>query len=173
MTSETGRDGLLSTLQLFIKVLRFLSIVGMILLGGMGAIIAVLPPANLADIGENMTKLHALSLSAMLLMAVGLLVMLYIALGKLLEIVATVDEGDPFVPENAERLEQMGWLAVYAIPVMVVIVGIGVWLKSVVVGIEIDARVDLGLILLALFLFVLARVFRQGTEMRRDLEGTV
>ncbi|MBW0144542.1 DUF2975 domain-containing protein [Sphingomicrobium clamense] len=173
MTQGTKRDGLLATLRLFIKFLRGLSVIGMVLLGGIAIIFAVLPPSGLEDVGKDMTKLHALALSFMLIGAVAILVMLFVALGKLLEIVATVEEGDPFVPENAERLERMAWLATYTIPIMVVIVGLAVWLKGVVEGIELDAQFDFGVVLLALFLFVLARVFRHGTEMRRDLEGTV
>ena len=39
--------------------------------------------------------------------------------------------------------------------------------------ITIDAGLDIEGILLALILFILARVFRHGARMRDDLEGTV
>jgi hypothetical protein len=38
---------------------------------------------------------------------------------------------------------------------------------------DFDFGVSLGGLLLALTLFILARVFRQGAAMREDLEGTV
>jgi hypothetical protein len=36
-----------------------------------------------------------------------------------------------------------------------------------------DAGIDFGGVLTALLLFILARVFREGAAMRKDLEGTV
>jgi hypothetical protein len=43
------------------------------------------------------------------------------------------------------------------------------------VGLKVGIQVDLPLagLFLALVLFILARVFREGTRMREDLEGTI
>ena len=95
---------------------------------------------------------------------------------NLLAITDTVRDGDPFIPDNAARLTRMAWLVV-AIYVGGFIVAIpGVWIASIAADAG-DANFDVGGdgsgVILVLVLFVLARVFRKGTEMREDLEGTV
>ncbi|ANU06514.1 DUF2975 domain-containing protein [Paraurantiacibacter namhicola] len=93
----------------------------------------------------------------------------------MLGIVNSVAEGDPFAPANADRLTGMAWLML-AINVLVLpIAGLGVWMAKTL-GEDpgtVDASVDLGGIVLILTLFILARVFRHGTALREDLEGTV
>jgi len=88
-------------------------------------------------------------------------------------IVDTVALGDPFVPENADRLRLMGWLSLAAQVVGIPAALIGAWVSTVLEGTDIDFGVSLGGLLLAMTLFILARVFRQGAAMRADLEGTV
>jgi len=105
---------------------------------------------------------------------VTLLAMLFF-LKQLLDIVGSVAAGDPFVPANADRLTRMGW-TVLGIQVLAVPLGVLQYRLQDVLALE-DAIVtisfaDNGLIL-ALVLFVLARVFRHGAAMREDLEGTV
>lgn len=95
---------------------------------------------------------------------------------KLRAIVCTVEDGDPFIPDNAERLRAMAWLSVIiqllSLPVGVV----GSLLEkatSEAGSVNIDAEFLTNGLLLALVLFILARVFRTGAKMREDLEGTV
>ena len=93
-------------------------------------------------------------------------------LGKIID---TVGQGDPFVNENANRLEKMGWIAaafqVAAIPMTMAVAYLQTQFPDQ------DIRLDIELsptgILLAIVLFILARVFRQGSAMRDELEGTV
>lgn len=98
-------------------------------------------------------------------------------LHELRGIVNSVDRGDPFEPENADRLSRMGWIAVAGYALASGIGAIAAWIKSVAgeagKDIEVDIGLDGGGILLILVLFILARVFRKGAEMREDLEGTV
>ncbi len=106
----------------------------------------------------------------------GVLVVLALAARaacELRHVVPSVDPGDPFIAENADRLRRMGWLVL--------------WIQVVAVPIELGARrapklTDVGFsefgasgagFALVLTLFILARVFRLGSEMRADLEGTV
>ncbi|MCM8557428.1 DUF2975 domain-containing protein [Sphingomicrobium sediminis] len=173
MTNPRPKDGLLDTTRLLIGIVRVLAIIGMVLLGGIALVIPALGPEGLKDVGQGMTMTHAFTLSFMLLLAVAILVLLFKGLGLLRDIIDTVGAGDPFAPANADRLEKMGWYAASVIPMMVVIVGLAVWLKGVVENIELDARFDFGVVFLALVLFVLARVFRYGAEMRADLDDTV
>ena len=93
-------------------------------------------------------------------------------LRTLRRIVVSVGDGDPFTTANADRLRAMTWIAL-----AIQAISIGAILLSVYFGgrkSEIDA--SMGAVtgtLMALILFILARVFRVGTEMRSELEGTV
>ncbi len=95
----------------------------------------------------------------------------------LLKITDSVREGDPFIPENAVRLTRMGWTAV-AGHLWAIIVAIPAgWLAKIAADAGEDVQADIGFggggLVLILILFILARVFRKGTEMRDELEGTV
>jgi len=84
------------------------------------------------------------------------------------QIVGTVAERTPFIAENAGRLARMGWLAL-------ALKGISIaahWVLADLLALNKVALPDGGIVL-ALTLFILARVFRQGAAMREDLEGTV
>jgi hypothetical protein len=111
----------------------------------------------------------ALSLA---LVAVGLL---YTFFDRLVRIIGTVGDGDPFAPANADRLSQMGWLMLAVQLVAIPLAGLGLFLAKTFEeqGGTIDAGVDVGAMLLVVILFILARVFRHGAAMREDLEGTV
>ena len=103
-----------------------------------------------------------------------LLAMLYF-LKQLFDIIGSVAAGDPFVPANADRLTRMAW-TVLGIQVLAVPLGLFQYNLQDVLALE-DAIftisfADNGLIL-ALVLFILARVFRHGTTLRDELEGTV
>lgn len=94
---------------------------------------------------------------------------------SLRRILDTVGAGDPFVPVNARRLGHMGLLMVAltcAIPALPVVVG---WVNELLREPGVTERFEFHAdgLLLALVLFILARVFRQGAAMRADLEGTV
>lgn len=97
--------------------------------------------------------------------------MVHRMLTKLIAIVDTVRAGDPFVPENARRLQQIAWLQL-GLEVMHLVFGVFANALS-----SENARIDWEFSwtgwVAVLLLFVLARVFEQGTRMRQDLEGTV
>lgn len=93
------------------------------------------------------------------------------ALRHLLAIVETVRAGDPFVADNARRLERIAWLAL-AGEGLRLLIGAVAW-AATTGAIEIDMGYSLAPWLAVLLLFVLARVFAEGTRMRTDLEGTV
>lgn len=116
--------------------------------------------------------------SLLLALIAGLLVMFIYFLLLLWRIVATVGEGDPFVPENASRLSRMGWFAVAGNVVMLVVAGLGTRIADLSEDFKGDISIetggfDGGGVILILVLFILARVFRHGAAMREDLEGTV
>lgn len=97
----------------------------------------------------------------------------YMGLKRLVAIVDTVREGDPFVAANASRLNTIAWILV-TLQVMSVIIGaIGKAISSPAHPIDINAGFSVNGWLAVLLTFLLARVFEEGTRMRDDLEGTV
>ena len=113
---------------------------------------------------------------AVTLLAGILLLMLWHVVRRLRQSVETVD-GDPFVRANAQRLREMGWISLLAFIPMVILVGVGNWFDALTKGsgheVHIDGGIDMGQIVLILLLFILARVFEHGADMREELEGTV
>ncbi len=93
---------------------------------------------------------------------------------NLYRIIGTVGEGDPFVPVNAKRLSDMGWIVVAIHVVAIPLVAAARFIEDASDKVHTDANLDLTTgLLLALILFILARVFREGTRLREELEGTV
>ncbi|HSX54862.1 MAG TPA: DUF2975 domain-containing protein [Sphingomonas sp.] len=92
---------------------------------------------------------------------------------NLSRIVATVGTGDPFQPENADRLDRMAWLTLAVQGCMIALAPLIAMIARHIDGMRSNFEVSLSGFLLALVLFILARVFRRGAEMRADLEGTV
>ena len=88
-------------------------------------------------------------------------------------IIDTVADGDPFIPANAVRLNQMAWLAVAVQCIAIPAGALAGWVAYISKANYIDVGVSFSGVLLALILFVLARVFGQGAQMRDELEGTV
>ncbi len=108
-------------------------------------------------------------------LAVAILIFLF--LQNLRRIIATVGQGDPFMPINARRLTAMAWLMLAVELVTIPMGALALYLLSIF---EPDEGVagatpgfDFSGLILVVTLFILARVFRKGAEMRSDLEGTV
>lgn len=120
--------------------------------------------------GELMVRLIPLMLLALLL--VGLV---YRFAGLVRSIIDTVADGDPFVPENARRLTEMGWLALAGQVIAFGVMALAFLLTLGFPQAEPQGEVSFSLngVILVIILFILARVFRQGAAMRDDLEGTV
>jgi len=117
------------------------------------------------------------ALPLVMLAIAGLLALGVYFLLLLRRIVNSVGDGDPFIPENATRLARMGWTSIAGQLASIPIGAAVVWIARIVDD-NAKVRVDeFGFsgngILLVLILFILARVFRRGAEMREELEGTV
>jgi hypothetical protein len=94
-------------------------------------------------------------------------------LERLLAIVETVRDGDPFVALNAARLQVIAW-GLLTLQVLSVIIGaIGKSVSTPSHPVDLDAGFSVNGWLAVLLTFLLARVFAEGTRMRDDLEGTV
>jgi hypothetical protein len=97
----------------------------------------------------------------------------YIVLKRLLAIVKTVREGDPFVAANASRLQAIAW-SLLALQLFSLVIGaIAKIVSTPAHPLHLNAGFSTNGWLAVLLTFVLARVFAEGTLMREDLEGTV
>ena len=97
----------------------------------------------------------------------------HLVLTRLLAIVDTVSDGDPFVAVNAERLKTIAW-AVLGLELLHLVVGaVAAAVSSKEHPLDLDWNFSVTRWLAVLLLFVLARVFDQGARMRDELEGTV
>jgi len=94
-------------------------------------------------------------------------------LRRLLAIVETVREGDPFVAANTQRLEAIAWVLLALQVLSVVIGGIGRAISTAAHPVHLDAGFSTSGWLAVLLTFVLARVFGQAALMREDLAGTI
>ncbi len=94
-------------------------------------------------------------------------------LQRLMAIVATVREGDPFVAANAQRLQGIAWALLSLQLISMVIGGIAKVVSTPAYPLHLDAGFSVSGWLAVLLTFILARVFAEGAQMRADLDGTV
>ena len=112
----------------------------------------------------------------MVLGGVVLSVLAFFFLRHLRRIVDSVKDGDPFVPVNADRLRHMAWLAIAMQVVLIAITPTIMWFDALPHRQNVHHGSDglsFAALVLAMLLFILARVFRVGTAMREELEGTI
>lgn len=117
----------------------------------------------------------ALPLGLRAIMVIGLAGagIVHAILRRLLAIVDTVRDGDPFIADNARRLRAIAWsvLGIEVLRLMVAAVARAV--STAAQPIHMGGGFSFAPWLAVLLLFVLAGVFAQGARMREDLEGTV
>ena len=133
---------------------------------------------------DEVTRNQVLGITAVAV-AGGLvcLILAVLAFRAIAKVVETARTGDPFVVENATRLTRLGWL-------LLSIYGIGIAISVFINALLPESLRDgkhhehfniqvskpdispVGLLAI-LLIFVLARIFRHGSEMRAELEGTV
>jgi len=94
-------------------------------------------------------------------------------LNRLVAMVETVRAGDPFIANNASRLQAVAWL-LFGQQLLSLIIGvIGKAVSTPAHPLHLDAGFSPGGWLAVILTFVLAGIFAEGTSMRKDLEGTV
>lgn len=173
------KDPLLAAARVIIVMIQIIAIFGIVMLGiGIGAMLSVQNAAiaaKLAEAGAPASGLWLL-IGAMAMIMV-LLAMAWRFFQELTGMVNTVSQGDPFQRENAARLTRMGWLSLAAQGLILVLAMITAWFEPYFEkaghNLDIGFDVDLTGILMTLVLFILARVFTRGADMREELEGTV
>ena len=130
--------------------------------------------AELNTVHPNLDPLtllpNLLSVFALGIVTLGLI---WTMMRKLLAIIASVEDGNPFVRANAIRLKAIGWLMV-GLQIVGVPLAIAAGNAADMFG-ESDTGLDLSLngILAILLVFILAGIFERGAEIREELEGTV
>lgn len=180
MNAATSRnDPLLVAGKVLVILITVVLVFSLVMLGiGVGALLTV----GRGEVFDRIAAADAPEGYYWLVIAAFLLIMLAIGLAlrffkALHQIILSVDRGEPFEPANAARLRSMGWLAVAGqivfIPLGVIETVLSPYLARLGREIEGGVGLDPGTLLLILVLFILARVFESGTDMRRDLEGTV
>lgn len=97
----------------------------------------------------------------------------HIVLTRLLAIVDTVKVGDPFVLENAARLQKIAWAVLALEGLHLVITSVAKYVSTPETPVDIGWDISITRWLAVLLLFVLARVFETGARMREELEATV
>jgi len=149
----------------------------------MGFLILSLLIATLVAEGPVMTALGVrsqadnstliLGMRAIMVIGICAVPITQIVLTRLLALVETVGLGDPFVAENAARLQTIAWAVLGLEMLHLVVVIVAARVSSPANPLDIGWNFSLTRWLAVLLLFVLARVFDQGTRMREELAGTV
>lgn len=170
-------DPLLGLAKVLLTIAMVLFVIGVVSIGIGSGVMLVMKDTVIARLVENGGAPEAFwAIMLMLPLAAALLMLAYRFAENLRAIIRTVELGDPFTPQNAVRLRTMGWLTLGFQLLAVPITAVGVWIGNTtrdIGNVNVDAEVSANGLLLALVLFILARVFKTGAQMREDLEGTV
>ena len=119
------------------------------------------------------TERLVLGLRAIAVLGLAVIPLNYAILKRLLAIVGTVREGNPFVAANASRLQAIAWVLLTLQIISLVIGAIAKAVSTPAHPLHLDAGFSINGWLAVLLTFLLARVFAEGAVMREDLEGTV
>ncbi len=174
--TQSQRDPLLRIAMAFVLFMMALAIVA-VCAGVVASIIISTGWGNssvyltVADKGFRVTEVW----NALGLIAAGIATCLVLLrfLFELRGIIASVGTGDPFIPENASRLQRMAWLALAIQAIGAILASVAWFMGDKIHAMEIKISSSGNGFIMALVLFVLARVFREGTRMREELEGTI
>jgi hypothetical protein len=173
------RDPLLAAAKVLVILAQIVMIFATVMLGiGLGALATVGRAEFLNQIAATgAPAATAWLIVGAMLTGVAMLCLGHRFFGELGGIIDSVGADEPFHPQNAERLSRMGWIAVIVQLLVLPVAALATWLEpyleKVDAEISVDGGLDGGAVLLTLILFILARVFREGTRMREELEGTV
>jgi hypothetical protein len=165
----------LSLSRVLIKILRVLNL-------GMGAMLILAIPASFLfepTFFEFFSKKPPRidpawllpALRVWIVLAIPMIAAVHVLLSRLLAMVETVRTGDPFVPENAVRLKTIAWCVLTTELLHLTYGVLAAAMNAAGSNVEWKFSGMTGWLAVVL-LFVLARVFQEGTQMREDL-GTM
>ena len=136
----------------------------------------IAPEFTMRALGMDAEIGHApfvLGMRMVMLLGIVAVIVTQMVLVRLQAIVDTVRLGDPFIVENAVRLQQIAWFVLAGELLHLVIVAVAATMSTTATPIDIRWKMSITRWLVVLLLFVLARVFETGARIREDLEGTV
>jgi len=111
------------------------------------------------------------ALRVWMILALPYVAAVHILLSRLLEMIETVRLGNPFVPENAVRMKTIAW-CLLATQLLHLVFGVMVRIAASA-NAHMDWQFSINGWIAVLLLFVLARVFEEGTRIRDDLEKMI
>ena len=165
----------LTASRILLKILRFLNIGAGILLVLAIPASFVFEPTFAAFFSKRPARIDPgwllPTLRIWCVFGVAMIATVHVSLTRLLEMVATVGAGDPFVPDNAVRLNTIAWCTAIVQVLHLVFGMFAATMNAAGSNIEFNWSLT-GWVTVAL-LFVLARVFEAGTRMRDDLESMI
>jgi hypothetical protein len=171
------RDWLLTSARWLVGL-----IVVLVCVGGLGLLAAAIALPMFEDsLSAEVLAKTGKPFGTELLIAVEFFIAMLMVMGalgfrwlrQLRRIIDSVGLGDAFALVNAERLYNMGWLTVGIELISIPAGAVAHFITTHFERSHIEIGFSLGGILMALVLFILARVFREGAAMREELEGTV
>jgi nicotinamide riboside transporter PnuC len=171
-----GQDQVVQSAQVVVRVARIANRVflGAVVAGLVGTWVFAAPFAAMADTAiPGMDGASALTpFRLVMLIGVAMSVATDCLFNALSLMIATATDGDPFIADNASRLQTIGWcllvLQLMEIPGMLIakyFPDLGSAGPS--------GEISIAGWIAVLMVFVLSRVFTAGTQMRDDLAGTV
>jgi Protein of unknown function (DUF2975) len=160
------------------RVLRWLRILNIVYGFGVGLMLVVsfvAPEFLFAALGVRETSWATPTLAMQGIMVVGIAgaFIAHRILTGLLQIVESVRAGQPFILENAERLNAIAWWLLGAALLHLLVGALARLASTPAQPLDIDWTFSFTPWIAVLLLFVLARVFAHGARMREDIEGTV
>ena len=176
MSTHSHNRVLLTTRWLIYLIMALIVFAGVVL-----SFVAVALPFFWDEAALNIAKEYpsldaaALFPQLYIVFAFGIIILglVWTIMRKLLAIVDSVAEGDPFIRANAIRLKAIGWLMLAA-QIIGIPLAIAAREAADLFGENnIDLDISLTGILAILLVFILAGIFELGAEMREELEGTV
>jgi hypothetical protein len=172
---QRSKPVILRLTRIVLRVMVVLNIVTGVLIFALLVASLLAESQVLVMLGARAAAGPALVHGIRLIMVIGIagVPLAYILLTRLLAIVDTVRAGDPFVMQNADRLQTIAW-ALLGLELLHLAAGaVAAAASSEADPLDIDWSFSVTGWLAVLLLFVLARVFGHGARMREDLEGTI
>jgi hypothetical protein len=177
MTIQPANDRLLKITRLILTLMMGLTILA-------ATVMLLVIPLLFVRRGDVAAELAASQIDPAAIPSMALLLLLgatiaglgFFFFRHLRRIVDSVSQGDPFVPINADRLRAMAWLSLGIQAALIAATPLIYWFDALPYkpNVHHDSEgISFGSLILALLLFILARVFRVGSQMREELEGTV
>ena len=177
MPVELKHDRLLFVTRLILTFLVWFTLAAVVVCSFLIPLVIIKHGAVVRELADSGIRAGALPwMVLLLLLGIAMAILGFFFFRLLRRIVDSVGDGDPFVPINADRLRAMAWLSLALQAVILVATPLMIWFDALPDKPNVrhgDSGFSIGALVTALLLFVLARVFRVGSQMREDLEGTV